>query len=202
MGHGKGVAAVFHRVTDNGQIARLMGVIVTLAFRIIGLFIALGLIQLDKTVTSLLAGVGVIGLALGFAFQDIAANFMSGIIMALQRPFRVGDQVEVVGQHGRIERMDLRSTTLTTLQGLSILVPNKDIFQNPVVNYTLTAHRRLELPVGVAYDSDLEEVRSVALEAARRVPDRDEARSPEVMFSDFGDSSINLVLRVWLAKSD
>jgi len=153
-------------------------------------------------VTSLIAGVGVVGLALGFAFQDIAANFMSGLMMALNRPFRPDDQVEVAGHLGRVKGVELRATTIETLDGLSLLVPNKEVFQNSIVNYTSTPKRRLEISVGTAYCDDMEEVEQVVRDAVAQLEHRDPSKDIEVLFEEFGGSSINFSVLVWLSKSD
>ncbi len=162
---------------------------------------ALSLLHLDKAVTSMLAGVGVMGLALGFAFQDIAANFMSGFMMAIHRPFKVGDLVELTDRQCRIVRVELRATEVETMDGLSILIPNREIFQNPIINYTRTRQRRMDLSIGTAYCDDLSRVRSVVVEACKNVPHRDMARDVEVFFNEFGDSSINFDLRIWMNDS-
>ncbi len=196
------VTRVFGRISDNVAICNLLGSLARVATVVLGLFIALGLLQLDKTVTSLLAGVGVIGLALGFAFQDIAANLMSGVFMALRRPFAVGDMIEVDGACGIVDRIELRATTITTLSGLSQIIPNKDVFQNKILNFTKTCERRVELPVGVAYSDDLELAMDTAKRALAAVELRDESRDVAVYCTDFGDSSINLVAHFWLQKPD
>ncbi|MEQ9321497.1 MAG: mechanosensitive ion channel family protein, partial [Polyangiaceae bacterium] len=190
------------RVTNNESFSSLVGTIASVATRIVGVFVALSMLQLDKTVTSLLAGVGVVGLALGFAFQDIAANFMSGIFMAVRRPFKPGDLVEVDGRLARVESVELRSTHVTTTDGLWIQIPNKDVFQNAIINYTKTPKRRMDLSVGVAYSDDLEKARSVATEAVHEIPKRDHEREVELFYDSFGDSSINFVVRVWLESSE
>ena len=189
------------RVTKNDSFSSLVGTIASVATRIVGV-VALSMLQLDKTVTSLLAGVGVVGLALGFAFQDIAANFMSGIFMAVRRPFKPGDLVEVDGRLARVEAVELRSTHATTTDGLWIQIPNKDVFQNAIINYTKTPKRRMDLSVGVAYSDDLEKAREVAIEAVQNVPERDHERDVELFYDSFGDSSINFVVRVWLETSE
>lgn len=198
----RAVRSVLYRLSENRPISDLLGTVARVATLITGVFIALGLLQLDKTVTSLLAGIGVVGLALGFAFQDIAANFMSGFIMALRRPFKTGDLVEIAGRRGKIQRLNLRATELETLDGLSILIPNKNIFQDAIINYTRTETRRMDLDIGTAYCDDLEHVREVVCAAVQDIAHRDRAREPEVFFSEFGDSSINSTLRVWLTQSD
>lgn len=190
---------VLRKVTGNEPISRLLGASSRIALVALSALWALTLLHLDKAVTSVLAGVGVLGLALGFAFQDIAANFMSGFIMALYRPFEVGDLVEVADRKCKVQRIELRSTEVETLDGLSIVVPNKLIFQNPIVNYTRTHTRRMDLSLGVAYSDDMEKVRSVALAAVQDVPHRDPARAPELFFEEFADSSINFQIRVWLS---
>ena len=112
----KGSQRLLERATGNKPIAELLSTLARVAVIAIVVFVALGLLNLDKTVTSLLAGVGVVGLALGFAFQDIAANFMSGIIMAMNRPFKIGDYVEVNGHRGRVGHVHLRATMIETLE--------------------------------------------------------------------------------------
>lgn len=190
------------RLSGSGPISSLLGTLARLSVVAVGVFVALGLLNLDKTVTSLLAGVGVVGLALGFAFQDIAANFMAGIMMALRRPFEPGDLVEVGDHRGRVKLFALRASELETLDGLTVLIPNKDIFQNPIVNYTRTSRRRMELSVGTAYADDMRSVRETVLKAVKDVPHRASDREPELFFEAFGDSSINFTVRVWLSKSD
>lgn len=186
----------------NAQVASLLAVVTRLGVLSVGLFVALGILQLEKTVTSLLAGVGVVGLALGFAFQDIASNFMSGIIMAIREPFQLGDLVETHGEMGHVERVTLRATILRNFSGQLLIVPNKDVLQNPIKNYTQTGERRVEVEVGVAYDSDLEKAREVARDAAEGVPHRDASREVEVIYTGFGGSSIDMSVRFWLDLDD
>ena len=95
---------------------------------IIGLMTSLNIMNLDKTVSSLLAGVGIIGLALGFAFQDLTANFIAGAFMAFKRPFEVGHKIETNGFIGKIDHIHLRSTTMITDGGLYVIIPNKGHF--------------------------------------------------------------------------
>jgi small conductance mechanosensitive channel len=163
-----------------------------------GTFIALGVLKLDKTVTSLLAGAGILGLAVGFAFQDIAANFIAGVLISLRHPFRVGDLIETNGFYGTVRHLNLRATEMMRLDGQLVFIPNKDVFQKPIVNYTVNGVRRVDLPVGISYGEDLEQVRRVTIEAVSGVPGRDPARDVELFFNEFGDSSINFVVRFWI----
>jgi small conductance mechanosensitive channel len=183
--------------------AALRDLVATLTYVVllIGLFFVLEVLNLQKTVTSLLAGVGIIGLALGFAFQDIAANFISGIIIVLQRPFTVGDVIKTNDYFGTIERISLRTTDLRQTTGELVRVPNRKVFENALINFTVNTMRRVDLTCGITYDSDLDEVRRVVLEAVHDMPNLVPERKPEVMFTEFGESSINFDLRFWVPYS-
>ena len=102
-------------------------------------------------------------MALGFAFQDIAANFVSGILIAFRQPYRIGDIVEVEGYQGEVKSIDLRTTSLVTFQGIEIYIPNKEMFTKPLENYTTTPRRRLDIEVGVSYGDDLRKVEQTVL---------------------------------------
>ncbi len=195
------LARILTRALHNESLARLLASLARVAFIALAMLGSLTLLHLDKTVTSLLAGVGVIGLALGFAFQDIAANFMAGFLMAAQRPFAPGDTVELAGKKCKVIRVELRATHAETLDGLSIMVPNKDVYQQPIINYSKTEFRRMELILGTGYDDDLETVQKVAMAAVGDIIHRDPEREPELFFTSFGDSSIQSQLRVWLLAS-
>lgn len=168
----------------------------------VGAFIAMGILGLDKTVTSLLAGVGVIGLALGFAFQDIAANLMSGTLMAFKPPFRVGDLVETNGYMGTIEEVSLRFTALRTFEGQVVMLPNKDVLSNPVVNFVTTGERRIDVAVGVGYDTDLDMALETAKKAVADLDVADDDQRIDAFCTSFGGSSIDLTVRFWLSLSN
>ena len=165
---------------------------------LIGMFFTLEVLSLDKTVTSLLAGVGIIGLALGFAFQDIAANFISGIIIAVQRPFSVGDVIKTDAYFGTIESINLRTLYLRQVTGELVRVPNRKVFESAVTNFSVTTRRRVDVDCGVSYSADLEQVRQVAVSCMRDFPDLLPDRPVEVMFTGFADSSITFTLRFWI----
>ncbi|MDF9796202.1 small conductance mechanosensitive channel [Catalinimonas alkaloidigena] len=195
-----GVKKLFQRVSSNYAVNNLFSNIVFIGLFIAGIFIALGILDLTTLVGSLLAGVGIVGLALGFAFQDIAANFISGIIIAFQQPFKVGDIIENDGHMGIVTDVSLRITTIKTFQGLEVLIPNKQLFQNVVTNYTRTNERRVDLGVGVSYGDDLAKVKKVTIDAVSKLDSIDKNRDVTLFFNEFGDSSINFSVRFW-AKS-
>ena len=193
---------VLSRVSDNAQVRSLLTTVAYVAVIAIGTFVALGVLELDKTVTSLLAGVGILGLALGFAFQDIASNFVSGVLLAFRRPFREGDLIESNDLFGKVESINLRSTLIRKPTGQIVYMPNQDVFTNPIINYSRLGERRVDVAVGVSYDDDLEKARRVTIEALEGLEMRYADRPVEVFYNEFGGSSINFVARFWIAFSD
>ncbi|OWP64280.1 mechanosensitive ion channel protein MscS [Hymenobacter amundsenii] len=186
------------RVSTSVTLNNLVATIAHVGVLLIGIFFTLEVLSLDKTVTSLLAGVGIIGLALGFAFQDIAANFISGIIIAIQRPFTVGDVIQTESYFGTIESINLRTLDLRQVTGELVRVPNRKVFESSVINFTVTTQRRVDVECGVTYDANLEQVREVVLDCMRDFPNMLAHRPLEVMFTEFGESSINFTLRFWI----
>lgn len=185
------------RLSAQPTVRRLLGTLMSLSILAVGLFVALGVLKLDKTVTSLLAGAGVLGLAVGFAAQNAAANFLSGVMISLRRPYKEGDLIETNSHFGTVDRVDLRVTRLRTPQGQLVLVPNKEILEQPLVNFSAFGRRRVDLVVGVSYGDDLETARQIALDA---LADLDKRSDDEVEFfyDEFGGSSINFTIRFWV----
>ncbi len=192
------VSRALERFSSYRAVNRLLATIAYVVVLAAGVFVALGLLGLDKTVTSLLAGAGIIGLALAFAFQDIASNFMSGIFLSIRRPFQEGDLIETNDYFGSVQEINLRATHVRTPQGQIVIIPNKEVFQNAIINYSRTRKRRVDLECGVAYGDDLEVARRVAVEAVEGGEVRDESRAVELFYNEFGGSSINFVVRFWI----
>lgn len=192
------VIKLLSKITDNKTIISLLETIIGISILTIGIFIALTVLQLDGAVTSLLAGAGIIGLALGFAFQDIASNFISGIILSIRHPFGIGDIIETNEFYGVVEKLNLRNTIIRTVTGQIIYIPNKRVFENPLQNYTTTGLRRIDLACGISYGDDLEKVRDVAIEAVKKVDSVLNNKGIEFYYDEFGSSSINFKLRFWV----
>lgn len=181
------------------SVRNLFKTIVYIFTLLLGLFVCLELLDLEKTVTSLLAGAGVLGLAIGFAFQEIASNFIAGIIIAIREPYKISDIVEIKEFFGEVTEINLRTTHITTFDELEVIIPNKTMFTEPFINYTTTPSRRMDLKVGVSYAEDLQNVEDIALNAVKDIPNRDLSREPEFFYEEFGDSSINFNIRVWVS---
>ena len=194
----KAVRNVMKPTSTALQIDRLVATIAYLIVLIAGVFVALGILGMQKTVTSFLAGAGIIGLALGFAFQDLGANLISGIYMSIRQIFQTGDLIRTNEYFGNVAKIDLRATTLETLDGQLVTIPNKQIFENPIENYSASGRRRVDVVVGVSYAEDLEQAESIAVEAVEEIENRLTSRPIELFYKEFGGSSINFVLRFWI----
>tara|TARA_B100000508_G_scaffold55003_3_gene42702 strand:+ start:76508 stop:77401 length:894 start_codon:yes stop_codon:yes gene_type:complete len=189
---------IMDRAINNRELSELLAKIVYVVIIIVGSFVALSVLNLQKTVTSLLAGAGIIGLALGFAFQDIATNFISGFLMAARRPFEVGDVIEAGDYKGVVKTINIRTTVITSFQGQEIIIPNKELFQNILVNDSTNKQRRIDLGVGVSYGEDLEQVRDIAIKAVEDIPGRKKDKEISLVYEAFGDSSINFIIMIWV----
>ena len=165
----------------------------------VGTIILLQLWGLDLSSLTILGSA--LGVGIGFGFQDIAKNFASGLVLLFERSVQVGDFIEVNGHQGTVERVGARSIVLRTLDRLSIIVPNSSLLADEVVNWTHEGSvSRVHIPLGVAYGSDTKQVKSVLLSAAE-VNDNVLSYPPaQVFFTDFGDSSLNFQLLVWISE--
>lgn len=194
----KGTEKVLPRVSHSAALNNLASAMVYIVVVLVGIFFALGILKLDKTVTSLLAGVGIIGLALGFAFQDIAANFISGVIIAVRKPFGVGDVIETNSHFGTIERINMRTIDIRRQTGELVKVPNRKVFESAMTNFTHYGLRRIDLKIRVSLTEDLDKVVAVALEATQGITGQVETKEVEVFFDDFAESSIEGLVRFWI----
>jgi len=141
---------------------------------------------------------GAVGVGIGFGLQNIASNFISGLVILAERPITIGDRVEVAGVAGQVQQIRARSTVILTNDNITMIVPNTKFIDSPVTNWTYGDPRvRFRIPVGVAYGSDLEKVRNALVEVARENSHVLPQPEPTVFLETFGGSSINLELVVW-----
>lgn len=186
------------QLNTDRTISSFMSRLLYLGVLVGGLMLALSILDLTKTVSSLLAGLGIVGLALGFAFQDTAANFMSGIYITFNQPYAIGDIIETNnGTTGYVADINLRVTKVRTFEGSMVYVPNRFLFQENFINFSDTGERRLGLECGISYGEDLDKVEDITLEALRKVEGRMADREPSVHWRGFGDSSIDFTSIVW-----
>jgi len=148
---------------------------------------------------SLAVAFGFLGVGVGFGLQNITSNFIAGLILLLERPIGVDDFVSVEGQMGTVVNINMRSTIIRTLDNVSIIVPNSKFVENPVINWSHGDPKvRIHCPVGVAYGSDVSKVKETLLSVARANSKVLQYPEPEVRFLEFGDSSLNFMLYVWM----
>lgn len=198
----KGVIKILSRTKLAQTIQMLIGLALQVLIVFAGLLIALSVLNLDKTVTSVLAGLGLVGLALGYAFQDIIANFVSGILISINKVIHIGDFIEADGKQGEVIATSLRTTTLITPQGQHVLIPNSAIFENTMTNFSVSGKRRVDIACGVAYSSDLEKVERVTREVVENLAARNTVEPVGFTYTEFGDSAINFTTNFWIAQTD
>ena len=173
--------------------------IVSNAVLIIGIIIVLENTGIHLGALTVFAGAA--GVGIGFGLQNIASNFISGLVILAERPITIGDRIEVSGIAGQVQQIRARSTVILTNDNISMIVPNKEFIDSPVTNWTYGDPRvRFRIPVGVAYGSDLTKTRDALLAAARENPNTLEEPPPNVFLDKFGESSINLELVVWSSE--
>jgi len=184
-----------HTSLDTGQryaLARVCG------YGVFFLGLLVGVQSAGVNLNSLLLVGGAVGIGIGLGLQNIANNFISGIILLIERPIKVGDRVEVEGVYGDVVRIVARSTWVRTNDNVVIIVPNSQFIENRVINWTANDRRvRFSVPFGVSYGSHPEQVRDVVLAVALEHADVMKNPGPDVIFTGFGDSSLNFDLRVW-----
>jgi len=191
---------IMNKFSENKAVNRLISAIMTVVIVIIGLFISLGVLGLDKIVTSLLAGAGVAGLAIGLAFQEPLINTISGIVLAVRKNIRLSEHIDSNGYNGKVKGVNLRETIIETFEGQMVIIPNKSVIQNPLINYTRYEKRRVDLECGISYGENLENVAEIAKDAIRKIA-YVQNDSIDLMYTGFGDSSINFTLRYWLENT-
>ena len=175
--------------------ARILGYV----FMIVGFYMAFQVAGIDLSSLAFIAGA--IGVGIGFGLQSIINNFVSGIIIFAEQPIAIGDRVEVSGIAGRVVKIRLRSTTVITNDNITMIVPNADFISQTVTNWSHGDPKvRIRIPIGVAYGSDIERLEKVLLEVAAENPKTLEEPKPSVLFSNFGDNSLNFELAVWTAS--
>ncbi|NIM93619.1 MAG: mechanosensitive ion channel [Anaerolineales bacterium] len=184
------------REVDN-EIIVLLELLSKWGIRILGIVIAIELVWPGQ-LGALIVTLGIVGFTIGFALQDVAKNFVAGIILLIQQPFNIGDSIEVSGYGGVVETISLRTTELRTWDGRYVLIPNGDVFVSPIVNFTKAINRRVEILIGVAYETDLNQASRVALEAISELQGVLQDPAPKIVMQQFGDSAIEFSIQYWV----
>lgn len=171
------------------------------AILLVGFVFAFGVSGVDASKLALV--VSALSVGIGFGLQNVVNNFVSGLMLIFERPVRVGDIVEIGGLTGEVREIGIRASTIRTLQGADVIVPNSELIANRVVNWTLTdSIRRIDMPIGVAYGSDPGKVIALLEMAARGVHDVATDPKPVAIFLGFGDSALSFEVRLWVRRFD
>ncbi|SOE20987.1 small conductance mechanosensitive channel [Spirosomataceae bacterium TFI 002] len=189
------------RFTENRTILNLVSNLSAVLFSVLMFLLILSVFDLGGTINKILATAGVLGLAVGLALQDPMNNLFSGVFMSVRELYKIGDLVETNGHFGTIQNIDLRATKLKLPTGQEVVIPNKDVLQSPLMNYTVSGERRIDVSCGVSYGDDLEKVEEVVLSAIKSIPGILVDKSMEIIYTEFGDSSINFTVRYWMTVS-
>lgn len=185
------------RTELRGTLVNLVETMIGVLIWVLGVLIAMTVIFPGVTPANILAVLGLGSVAVGFAFKDIFENFLAGVLIMLRKRMRLGDVIECEQIEGRVEAISLRDTHLRRLNNELVIVPNAFLFKNPVRIITENKFRRHDVEVGVAYDVDLDAAAAVISKAVAQCDNISEDRPVEVYAKEFGDSSINFLVRWW-----
>ncbi len=162
----------------------------------IGFVVILQTVGIDLSTVTVLAGA--LGIGVGFGLQAITNNLVSGLILLFERPIKIGDRIEVESVTGNVVNISARATTVVTNDNIAIIIPNSEFISSKVTNWSYTTRDvRFTVPIGVSYREDPEVVRKLLLEVAESHPGVLKDRKPDVLFQEFGESSLKFILRVW-----
>ena len=189
-------AALRHSGLHEKLVDMLVGGVFRYTVMAFGIVMALS--QLGVNVGAAIAGLGVAGIAVGLAAQDSLANTIAGFTIFWDRPFIVGDYVTVAGEYGKVQDITLRSTRIRTPRNSYVVIPNKRIIDEVLENDSKHGELRIDVPIGIAYKEDTQEARKVLLKAVGHLQDVLDDPEPEVVVDACADSSVNLLLRIWV----
>ncbi len=176
-----------------GIVARVLGFGVFL----LGLYFVLQVAGLTRLAVTILGGTGLIGIVVGFAFRDIAENFLASMLLSIRNPFHTGDLIEVDGRTGIVQNLNTRTTVLLTLEGTHIQIPNATIYKSTIVNYSSNVSRRAEFVVGIGYDSSAAKAQALIAEVLKEHPAVLNVPEPLVLVDELGAATVNLRVFYW-----
>ncbi len=172
----------------------------TATFILAGL-LSLGILGVTGALYGALTALGIIGLVIGFASQDLVKNLFAGLSILLERPFMPGDSIEVAGQGGEVVRVNLRSTVMKTWDGRQVILPNATFISNSIVNYSANPIRRVDAPVSILHESDADRAMAVMREVAESDPERVAESGIDVRVNEVRDYALVLELRFWVPRA-
>ncbi len=181
---------------DNEEMQQLFARLARWVVIIGGTLIALD--QVDFDITGFLTGLGIVGFTIGFALQDIAKNFIAGLLLLVQRPFTNKDRVQLAGFTGKVINVSTRDTVIETLNGEIVNLPNTNVLSNPIINYSQQPNLRRTVMIGLGYGQDVNQAMELFLETIRKTEGVLKTPEPEILAQELGDSALTLAARFWV----
>jgi small-conductance mechanosensitive channel len=193
-----GLSSFYHHLTPNAFIAKLLRQVVQGTILVIGVILALSVLDASGLVSTVLGAAGLLGLALSFALRDTVENYIASILLSLRQPFEPNDEVMIEGHEGRVIRLTSRATVLLTLEGNHIRIPNAIVFKGMIVNYTRKPERRFDFKVGVDTEADLLAAQELAVATLSQADGVLDDPPPASRVDELGDSSVVLWVGGWV----
>lgn len=190
------------RLAPNAFIAELYRQFIRIIFLIIGIVVALDVLNATALLSTILGAAGIIGLALGFAVRDTVENYIASVMLSIRQPFSPNDSVEINGDKGKVIKLTSRATILLSFDGNHIRIPNATVFKSRIINYSRNPERRFEFEIGVASDANLAAVRDLAADTVAAQPFVVDTPGPAVWIDRIGDGAIFLTVTGWIDQRE
>lgn len=194
----RGASSLFRRRLKSQLLREVAARAIAVPVFLLGLYLVLKVSGLTRLAMTVVGGTGLVALVIGFAFRDIAENFLASILISMQHPFARGDLVEVAGFKGYIQSVNTRSTLLMTLEGNHVQIPNATIYKEAITNFTANPYARFDFTVGIGYDDSIATAQTVALSVLRDHPAVVDEPEPLVLVESLGAATVNLRVYVWV----
>ncbi len=196
-----GLQFVYVRLTNSQPLQELVRSLVRFVVLVIGIIVALDVLNATAIVGGILGAAGVAGIAVGFAFRDLIENYIASLMLSVRQPFKPNDHVLIDGHEGIVSRLTTRSTVLTTLDGNSLRLPNGQVFKSVITNYTATPNRRFDFAVGVGYDVNLEAAQKIGIEVLESIDGVIADPGPTARVEELGDSTVTIRFYAWVDQT-
>jgi small-conductance mechanosensitive channel len=185
--------------SENALTRTFVSQIVSVFIKLISIVVALRVVGFSDLTSNILAGAGILTFVVGFAFKDIGENFLAGILMAFKSPFKINDLIETKGVIGYVVDLTIRETHIKTLDGKDVFIPNGQIINNPLFNYTIDGFLRYEFNIGLGYDNNVHDAILLILNTVKRVDGViNDDKKPTVTIDQFAASTIDLKVMFWI----
>lgn len=194
----RGASGLFRRRFKSQLLASVFARAIALPVFLVGLYLVLKVSGLTRLAMTVLGGTGLVGLIVGFAFRDIAENFLASVLISVQHPFANGDLIEVAAHTGYVQSVNTRSTLLMTLDGNHVQIPNATIYKETITNFTANPNARADFAVGIGYDDSLTHAQSIALSVLQEHPAVVDDPEPLVLVEALGAATVDLRIYFWV----